>query len=61
MEIYTVSFRKVQDETFPGVPGGTAVTVELKDRWGVELANGFYYVVVIVDGKRFITKLLVLH
>jgi hypothetical protein len=59
--IFTASFRKVEDVTFPSVPSGVAVTVELKDHWGHRLADGLYYVLVIVDGHRSMTKLLVLH
>ena len=61
VEIFTSAFRKVQEEIFPNVPPGVAVTVELKDRWGKPLADGLYYVVVIVDGKRSISKLLILR
>jgi hypothetical protein len=61
VEIFTSNFRKVLDETFANVPSGLAVTVELKDRWGRTLANGLYYVRVSVDGKRSVTKLMVLH
>jgi hypothetical protein len=43
------------------VPPGVAVTVELKDNWGKPFADGLYYVVVTVDGKRSIAKLLVLR
>lgn len=61
IEIFTLAFRKVQDETFFNVPGGTAIPVELKDRWGKPLANGIYYVMVSMDGKRYVAKLLVLQ
>ncbi len=61
VEIFTTAFRKVQEETFPNVPSGTAVRVQLTDRWGTPLANGLYYVVVIVDGHRSFGKLLVLR
>jgi hypothetical protein len=61
VEIFTPSFRKVQDENFPDVPAGVAVQVELKDRWGKPLADGLYYLVVVVNGNRSIGKLLVLR
>lgn len=61
VEILTSNFRKVEDRTFLQVPSGMAVTVELKDRWGSPLADGLYYVVVKVDGGRFISKLMVLR
>jgi hypothetical protein len=61
IEIFTEAFRKILDKTYPSVPSGAAVTVELKDKWGAPLANGLYYVVVIIDGHRFIAKLLILR
>jgi len=51
----------VQDETFRSVPSGMPVKVELTDRRGTPLADGIYYIVVIVDGHRSIGKLLVIH
>ena len=61
VEIFTSAFRQVQDTTFFNVPSGVAVTVELTDRWGRPLANGLYYVVVVVNGKHSIAKLLILR
>lgn len=61
VEIFTTSFRKAVDQTFRDLPSGTAVSVELKDRWGRPLADGIYYVVVTVDGRRSTAKLLILR
>jgi len=61
VEIFTTGFRKVQEETFPNVPPGVAVTLQLTDKRGTPLANGLYYLVVIVDGQRSIAKLLILR
>jgi len=61
VEIFTTAFRKVRDTTFPSVPSGVAVQVNLTDGWGRPLASGIYYVVVIVDGQRSIGKLLILR
>jgi len=61
VEIFTPAFRKVLDEVFPSVPAGVAVKVELKDQSGKPLANGLYYVIVIVNGHHFVGKLLILH
>ena len=60
-EIFTLSFRKVLDETFAAVPAGTAVSIILDDRWGHPLANGLYYVVVTVGGRHSTAKLLILR
>jgi hypothetical protein len=35
--------------------------VQLKDNWGKPLADGLYYLVVLVDGGRSIGKLMVLR
>ncbi|HTC19360.1 MAG TPA: hypothetical protein VK859_00835 [bacterium] len=61
VEIFTTAFRKVQDGIFPNVPPGVAVEVELKDKWGKPLADGLYYLMVLVDGSRSIGKLMVLR
>lgn len=61
IQIFTVAFREVQDETIPDVPAGTArLPVSLVDREGKPLANGLYYVVVTANGKRWVLKLLIL-
>ncbi len=60
-EIFTIAFRKVLDETFSNLPAGTAVTLTLDDQWGHPLANGLYYVVITVNGKHSVAKLLVLR
>jgi hypothetical protein len=37
------------------------VALELTDTWGTPLADGLYYVVVKVEGRRSVAKLLVLR
>lgn len=61
VEIFTLAFRKVLDETFLSIPSGTSVRVTLDDQWGHPLADGLYYVVVTVNGKHSTAKLLVLR
>jgi rhamnogalacturonan endolyase len=61
VEIYTVAFRKVLDETFDAIPSGKAVVVHLTGRGGNPLANGVYYVVVTTNTGRVTGKLLVLR
>jgi hypothetical protein len=61
IEVFTLAFRKAQDMTYPTLPSGMAVTLSLTDRSGNPLANGVYYVVVTVNGRRSIGKLLVLR
>jgi hypothetical protein len=60
-EIYTLAFRKVQDDTYPALPSGTALTISLTGKSGNPLANGIYYLVVTVNGQRAIGKLLILR
>jgi len=60
IQIFTVAFRKVSDQTIFNVPSGTAkVPVRLVDLRGNALANGLYYIVVTANGKRWILKLLI--
>jgi len=61
VEIFTLSFRGVLKETFPQVPSGTAVKVDLTDHWNHPMADGLYYVVVTVNGNRSVGKLLILR
>ena len=59
--IFTLSFRKVQDQTIPNVPAGlNNLKIPLVDKSGVALANGLYYLVINYDGKRVVLKLLVM-
>ena len=58
VQIFTVAFRLVQQQVFPLVPAGTDVQVDLKDKTGKPLASGLYYVVVTIEGKRSVGKLL---
>jgi hypothetical protein len=59
VQIFTVAFRLVQQQVFPQVPIGTDIQIDLKDKWGHPLASGLYYVLVSIDGKRLIAKLLI--
>lgn len=61
VEVFTVNFRKVKDETFYSIPSGTPVTLVLSNSWGNRLANGLYYVVVTSKAGRATGKLLVLR
>lgn len=61
VEIFTLSFRKVQDHIYPQVTPGSAITLPLTNSWGNALANGLYYVVAVTPQKKSISKLLVLR
>jgi hypothetical protein len=61
VEVYTLSFRKVQQRNFPQVAVGSFLTLELKDQWGNKLANGLYYVFVHAQGRQWTVKLLILR
>jgi hypothetical protein len=61
VEVFTVAFRKVVDETFQPVPSGTPLSLALTDRGGNRLSNGLYYVVVTTRGGKALGKLLVLR
>ncbi len=60
VQVFTTAFRKVQDQNYPSMPYGP-LTVRMQDEWGNPLADGLYYVVVTVDGRRSIAKLLLLR
>ena len=60
--IYSLSYRKVQDVTFPNVQPGESITLKLLDKAGVHLADGIYYLVVTPpNGHKNVLKLLVLR
>ena len=60
IQIFTMAFRKVNEIRLSQVPAGvTETSLNLVDRWGKALANGLYYVVVTIDGRRSIVKLLI--
>lgn len=61
VELYTLAFRKVIDQTFDSVRAGTAIQLDLLGRSGKPLANGVYYVVVTTGSGRAMGKLLVLR
>lgn len=60
VRIFTIAFRKIQEEVFPQQPFGP-ITIQLKDQEGTLLANGLYYIVVDVLGQRSILKLLIIR
>jgi hypothetical protein len=61
VKIFTLAFRKVQDNTYRQLPSGTDVSLSLTDKWGKPLASGLYYVVVQTSQGRSIGKLLILR
>lgn len=62
VKFFTPAFRKVLENPFSQVPAGTSeFPLDLKDRSGVPLANGIYFVVVEGPQVRKVLKLLLLH
>jgi expansin (peptidoglycan-binding protein) len=61
VQIFTLAFRKVQEQYSPRAPLGVDITINLVDKNGKPLASGLYYVVVTVNNNRFIQKLLILR
>jgi hypothetical protein len=59
--VFSTSQRKLKEQIFPKVLPGSAVVLDLVDRTMTPLANGLYYVVVTIDQKRTVLKLLILH
>jgi hypothetical protein len=61
VEIFTIAFRKVKDETFRSVPASTAVAVSLTDAYGRPMSNGLYYVIVTARSGKTTGKMLILR
>jgi hypothetical protein len=62
VEIFTIAFRKVKEETFPQVLGGTDLPITMTDKDNNQLANGLYYVRVSTSNRdQSIVKLLLLR
>lgn len=61
IQIYSLGFRKVREVELRQVQPETPVTLDLFDKNGVSLANGFYYVMVTSPQGKFMLKLIILH
>jgi hypothetical protein len=61
IQVFTTAFRKVREDDHPQPLPGVSVNLDLKDRTGVPLADGIYYILCDLDGHRSATKLLILH
>jgi hypothetical protein len=61
VQIFTVAFRLVQQQVVQQVPMGTDIQIDLTDKVGKPLASGLYYVVVITDEGRTVSKLLIVR
>jgi hypothetical protein len=61
VQVFTVAFRKVQEQVWPNLTGTTTVVLSTKDQWGNTLASGLYYVVVTTAQGRTILKFLLLR
>jgi hypothetical protein len=61
VQIFTITQRKVQDLVFNQVAPGEDLAFSTTDKWGVNLANGLYYVVVTTEQSRWIGKLILLR
>jgi hypothetical protein len=63
LKVYTVDYRLILSKTYPG-PFGIGMTVlplKIEDRKGSKLANGLYYIVVVLpSGDRAIGTLFFL-
>ena len=61
IDIFTLSFRKVNTIILRNVPSGvTDVSYNLTDKWGAPLSNGIYYVVIRTTQERLVSKLMIL-
>jgi hypothetical protein len=62
VQVFTLSYRKVQDLTFHQVHPGGELVLDLMDKTGKTLSNGFYYLAVTPAGQgRILLKMIVLR
>jgi hypothetical protein len=62
LSVFTTAFRKVNEVNYGAQPAGIVkLPLPSQDKSGTPLANGLYYLVVKIDGKRLLGKLLVLR
>ena len=61
VQIFTTAFRLVREEDHPQPLPGVAVNLDLRDKAGAPLADGLYYILCDLDGRRSMTKLLILR
>jgi hypothetical protein len=61
IQVFTLAFRKVLDNTNRGMVSGQGIPIPLVDSYNDPLANGLYYVVVTTNEGRKIGKLIVLR
>ncbi len=63
IKIYSTAFRLISNQLFTQIPAGanTGLPVYLISKSGAPLANGLYHVLVTINGKRYILKLLILR
>jgi hypothetical protein len=61
VQVFTLAFRKVKEETTPVSPASPWIVFQPVDKANNVLSNGLYYVVVTTPAKRTLLKLLVLR
>ena len=61
VEIFTLAFRKVQENTHKSKSAGQDCPVTLVDRSNRPLANGVYYVVVTTNAGHSVGKMMILR
>lgn len=61
VKVYTTAYRKVLEQPFPQQSAGVDLKIDPRDKWGVPLASGVYYVVVTSGSYRQVAKLLILR
>jgi hypothetical protein len=62
VSVFTTAFRKVNEVDYGAQPAGMVkLPLPTLDKSGIPLANGLYYLVVKIDGKRLVGKLVVLR
>jgi hypothetical protein len=56
MDIFTTAFRKIATQSIQ-VAGSSAVSWDMRDKWGTPVADGLYYLRIHVTGPQHLTKI----
>jgi hypothetical protein len=59
VQIFTAMFKPVATKSFPNVPAGETVSMDLVDDWGQPLGNDVYYITVTVGTSKKTTTLVI--
>jgi hypothetical protein len=56
--VFTTSFRKILDVSNPVSGNNTNIVWDLNDDWGEPVANGLYYIRIVISGSEKTSKII---